>query len=230
MFARRANGAIVGQAARPPPIRISSAPTEIRTETDDMIPSWRYRKNLFGDRMHIKVCRILIVFECAHSHEELSEELQAIGHSVVQADSGIVAVSMIRNSIVAALYGAKDFDLVIVDNKCSDMCGHVLVGRLRDEGYQQMIIGSVACADSHRFEVDPQPLVDAGADVVLTHPFTMKEVNMAIKGTGEMIFPYNFVFGFESLLPCVTEACGFDDSKEGGGDRIINSIICVTRS
>lgn len=120
---------------------------------------------------------------------EVTKGLTSLGFRVIEADSGQVAVTMVKNSLFAKNYGAKSFELVVVHLRTIDIDGATTIANMREIGYEDMIVATV---DETEFNADQESrLLESGADKVVLRPITGERLYEKVKG---MIFRPLFLF------------------------------------
>ena len=103
-----------------------------------------------------------------------------MGHTIVEADCGIVATQMVKNALVARSFGAYgcSFDIVMMNNVMKEMTGPQTSLQMRELGFDGIILGLMS---------NPQPkdlahFMNNGADNVLAKPLTIDEFTITLSG------------------------------------------------
>lgn len=139
-----------------------------------------FKKSKYMSNGNLGELRILMVDDslqcCKINHNLLKEK----NHSVIETDSGKVAVDMIKKSLLVASFGATNctFDVVLLSGTISDMTGWEVAKLLRLDGFFGLILGLMHGPTSH----DATKHREMGADGILTKPLSVDDFNQTIYG------------------------------------------------
>ena len=131
------------------------------------------------DKYVLKELRILIVDDSVTCRKINHRLLKEIGHHVIVADCGFVALRMIQNALTAVSYGAKtSFDLILMSNMMKGMDGQETTQLIRKAGFDGIVVGIMsACRQD-----DVAKFVSHGADLVLQKPLEIENLTDSLNG------------------------------------------------
>lgn len=152
-------------------------------------PVTRFRAKCFKGKEILEV-RILLLDESFKCRSSIHSILCDFGHTVIEADCGIVGLNLVRNSITAEKYGASrsGYDIIIVGSGLNGVSSSSIVEQIRQVGYLGLIFGLTERSD---MDANSRCLRDSGADAVLCKPIGSNTISECVKG--ETLFPLCFV-------------------------------------
>jgi DNA-binding response OmpR family regulator len=118
------------------------------------------------------MARILVIDDSSEVRRVIQQALEYAGHEVVDAENGWNGLVWFRR---------RGADLVILDVSAGEPEGHSAIGEIRSlaDRVKILALSSRAGLFSERFSAHPALI---GADEVLTKPFALLDLLMAVEG------------------------------------------------
>lgn len=150
----------------------------LKAETDFEANS--LRQKIFTNQLRMKPLHVLIVDDSLSAQSILNQIFSKHSHTVIQAQSGEVAFSMVMNSIFAEQFGVTfiSYDIVMVTDMIRDENGGNLCKRLRDVGYKGIILGMMG----NPLRTDVERHIRNGANAVFPKPIKSEQLWKCING------------------------------------------------
>ena len=125
-------------------------------------------ENPIEDVPEKKTMRVLVVDDVSSNRRLLGRLLKNRGHTVDEADDGVVAVEMLANSVRQG----TPYDTVLMDYEMPRMNGPEAAKRIRQDGSNVFLVG----VTGNLLPEDIRHFRSCGADAVLGKPFSMIEL------------------------------------------------------
>ena len=129
----------------------------------------------------LKTLRILVVDDSMSCRKRNHEILHKFGHLVIEADCGLVASQMVRNSLTATAFGSPKcgYDVILMSNVIKGTDGPHTALTMREYVFVGIILGLMSNPNPR----DQAHFRECGADDVLAKPLTEESFYTSITGS-----------------------------------------------